>query len=282
MKQVEDTCEWDAWLMNEFLELLPVPAEREMPAGSLERRKAALVQLIGAEVSLPGRAAGRLARLRSLRVWLTTLGLVIAVLVSVCSALAATHVRKRGTRATVETVLAVAGGPAVAALAAAPRVRGRVAIRLSGIGREHAGPVGAAPGHARLMTLRRSRRRWLAALGVAAIFALVGAAAGSSGNSPGRSVEIIVGAVAAQGVRVTDTDLARSVEIMSNRLAQLGDQGSVTRRPGSQQIVIRLDGLSLATARSQAQTISSKGRVEFYDLTPSLLGTGRRTEASRG
>ncbi len=172
MKQVEDTCEWDAWLMNEFLELLPVPAEREMPAGSLERRKAALVQLIGAEVSLPGRAAGRLARLRSLRVWLTTLGLVIAVLVSVCSALAATHVRKRGTRATVETVLAVAGGPAVAALAAAPRVRGRVAIRLSGIGREHAGPVGAAPGHARLMTLRRSRRRWLAPLGFAAFFAL--------------------------------------------------------------------------------------------------------------
>ncbi len=146
MKQVEDTCEWDAWLMNEFLELLPVPAEREMPAGSFERRKAALVQLIDAELSLTGRAVGRLARLRSLRVWLTTLGLVIAVLASVCSALAATHVRDHATRATVETVLAVSGGPAVAALAAAPRVRGRVAMRLSGIGRYQAGPLVLLPG----------------------------------------------------------------------------------------------------------------------------------------
>ncbi len=121
------------------------------------------------------------------------------------------------------------------------------------------------------MSLWRSRRSWLAALSVAAIFALVGGAAGASGNSPGRGVEILVSPIAAPGVRVTNADLARSVEIMRNRLAQLGDQGSVTRKPGSEEIEIRLDGLSLVTARSQAQTISKTGRVEFYDLTPSLL-----------
>jgi hypothetical protein len=107
--------------MNELLELLPVPAERDMPSGSLERRKAALLQLVEAELRMGDRKATRLGRLRGLRAWLTSLGIILALVAVVSSTLLATHVRPHTTRVVVEAAVALGTGPVVASLVAVPR-----------------------------------------------------------------------------------------------------------------------------------------------------------------
>jgi hypothetical protein len=103
--------------MNELLDLLPVPAERDMPSGSLERRKTALLQLVEADLQ----QATRLSRLRGLRTWLTSLGIVLALIAVVSSTLLAAHVRPHTTRVVAETAVALGTGPVVASLVAVPR-----------------------------------------------------------------------------------------------------------------------------------------------------------------
>src|SRR5262245_25622033 len=98
--------------MTDLLDLLPVPAERDLPPGRLELRAAALVAAVEAE------ASARTARRGRLRSWLTSLGLLIASSAAACSILLAGNVKLDRTLAA-EAVLA--GGSGLVVLAALPR-----------------------------------------------------------------------------------------------------------------------------------------------------------------
>jgi hypothetical protein len=87
--------------MNDFLELFPIPAERDLPYGRLEHHKAALLQRVDADLRTRGRRAGRL---RGLLAWLTSLGIMLALIGVAGSTLLTTHFRAQGTRAAVEAV----------------------------------------------------------------------------------------------------------------------------------------------------------------------------------
>jgi hypothetical protein len=92
--------------VNPLLDLLPVPAERDLPPGRLDQRAAALVAAV--ETERPRRAR--------LRRWLTML-LASAVASTV---LAAGGARVDTTRLA-ETAAVVAAGSGLVALAVAPR-----------------------------------------------------------------------------------------------------------------------------------------------------------------
>ena len=98
--------------MNELLDLLPVPPERDLPSGRLEARAAALVAAIEAE---PAAARG------GLRSWLTSLGVLLASLAVVCSVLLAGSARPHETEIAAKTVVVLAAGTGAVALAIAPR-----------------------------------------------------------------------------------------------------------------------------------------------------------------
>ena len=116
----------------------------------------------------------------------------------------------------------------------------------------------------------RAVSRFVAALGAAAfLLGLVGFAGSSTRDRPG--VELTLRAVASPGRAESASQLNRSVLIMRDRLGRIGAHGSVTRKPGSQLILIRLDGVSPTTGRADGEVISKTGLIEFYDLTPSLL-----------
>jgi hypothetical protein len=106
--------------MNEFLELLPVPAERDMPAGCFEQRKAALLRLVEADLEMGDQNASRLGRLRGLRAWLTLLGVILALVAVVSSTLLTTHVRAQRTQVVVEAAVVLGSGPVIAALTVTP------------------------------------------------------------------------------------------------------------------------------------------------------------------
>jgi hypothetical protein len=94
-------------MLNDFHELLPVPAERDLPPGRLEQRKHALLDHVAAETR--GRRAGAF---RALRLWL--LSLVLGTV------LVGTTVRGAAPQRLAEVTAAVAAAPAaVAAVAAA-------------------------------------------------------------------------------------------------------------------------------------------------------------------
>jgi hypothetical protein len=101
--------------MNEFRDLLPVPAERDLPFGRLEHRKAALVQRVEADLQAGERKVLGLQRLRGLRTWLTSLGILLALIAVAGSALLTTHVRAQGARVAVEAV-ALGSAPVAASL----------------------------------------------------------------------------------------------------------------------------------------------------------------------
>jgi hypothetical protein len=106
--------------MNEVRELLAVPAERDMPSASFEQRKAALLEVVEADLRMADRARGRL---RGLRGWLTSLGVILALIGVAGSTLLTTRVRPQGMRVAVEAAVVVGSGPVVASLAALPRPR---------------------------------------------------------------------------------------------------------------------------------------------------------------
>jgi hypothetical protein len=93
-----------------LLELLPVPAERDLPPGRLELRAAALVEALEAAPSV-----GRVRR------WLTALGLLVAAVALACSVLLAGSVRPNETGVAAKTVVVLAAGSGIVALAVAPR-----------------------------------------------------------------------------------------------------------------------------------------------------------------
>jgi hypothetical protein len=112
--------------MTDFLELLPVPAERDLPSGGFEQRKVALVQFVATDLRSGDRKAIRLGRLRGLRIWLMSIGMSLALVATVGSMLT-THVRPQSTRVAVETAVALGSGPVVASLLTMPLRDARMA-----------------------------------------------------------------------------------------------------------------------------------------------------------
>ena len=99
-------------MTSELFDLLPVPAERDLPSGRLELHRAALVSTIEAEPVAAGRLRG----------WLTSLGLLLAAIAVVCSVVFAGSARPHETEAAAKaTVVVLAGSTGIAALALAPR-----------------------------------------------------------------------------------------------------------------------------------------------------------------
>jgi hypothetical protein len=103
--------------MNELLELMPVPGERELPPGRLEERRAGLLAAIEAE-PVAGRRRVRLGMF--VRGWLASIGLLLACLVVFCSFLVAGGPREQQGESAAKTVLVVAGASGIAAFAVAP------------------------------------------------------------------------------------------------------------------------------------------------------------------
>jgi len=96
--------------VSELLRLLPVPAERELPPAAFERRKAALVRSVEAELRAAAHTRRRLARLRSL------LGTFFAVVVLGSAVLLATQARTDSTRVLVGVTVVAGSAPLVASL----------------------------------------------------------------------------------------------------------------------------------------------------------------------
>ena len=77
--------------MNEILDLLPIPAERDFPAGQLEARRDALVAAaLGETAREPAaRRVLRAARGHVTRTWLSLLGILALGVALVCTGLSA-------------------------------------------------------------------------------------------------------------------------------------------------------------------------------------------------
>ena len=98
-------------MTRDLLDLLPVPAERDLPPGRLEALGAALVAAIEAEPA-PSRV----------RSWLTSLGLFVASAIAACAVLFAGGIRPPESQVAAKTVVVLAGGSGLVALAVvAPR-----------------------------------------------------------------------------------------------------------------------------------------------------------------
>lgn len=96
--------------MTSELDLLPVPAERDLPPGRLELRAAAVVAAVEA-----GPARGRLRR------WVGSLVLILASVAAVCSVVFADAVRPHETATAAKTAAVVVAGSGAVALALALR-----------------------------------------------------------------------------------------------------------------------------------------------------------------
>jgi len=105
--------------MNEILDLLPIPAERDFPLGQLEARRDALVAAIRVEVASEpfARRAMRAARGGIAKSWLSLLGM-LAVGVGLLTLGFSTQ--QRPVQRDAVAVLAVAGTVQIA-IAVAPR-----------------------------------------------------------------------------------------------------------------------------------------------------------------
>jgi hypothetical protein len=118
--------------MNEILDLLPIPAERDLPPGRLEMRRDALVAAIATDA-----ARGPLARrvLRAARehvagAWLSVLAMLALGLALVCNGVSGQHRTARSDAVAVLTVTTAAQ----IAVVAAPAI-GSIPVRLPVAGR---------------------------------------------------------------------------------------------------------------------------------------------------
>src|SRR5215472_14071431 len=102
--------------MNEILDLLPIPAERDFPAGRLEARRSALVTAIRVDEPLARRAM-RAARGGLARTWLSLLGILALSLAMLTLGFSS---QQRPAQREAVTILAVAA-TAQLAIALAPR-----------------------------------------------------------------------------------------------------------------------------------------------------------------
>jgi hypothetical protein len=108
--------------MNEILDMLPVPAERDFPPGRLDARRDALVAAIRLDMAHEpfARRVLRAARGQITRSWLSLLGILalgIALVAIGCSG------QQRPSPRGAVALLAVAGTAQVAAAAVVPRAR---------------------------------------------------------------------------------------------------------------------------------------------------------------
>jgi hypothetical protein len=113
--------------MNEILDLLPIPAERDLPAGQVEARRDALVAAIATNAGREplARRAVRVARGHITGAWLSLLAMLALGLALVCSGVSGQH---RTAQSDAMAVLAITSAAQIA-VAAAPAI-GSIPVRL--------------------------------------------------------------------------------------------------------------------------------------------------------
>jgi hypothetical protein len=113
--------------MNEILDLLPIPAERDLPPGRLEMRRDALVAAIATDTAREplARRAMRAVRGHIIGAWLSLLAMLALGLALVCSGVSGQH---RTARSDAVAVLAITSAAQIA-VAAAPAI-GSIPVRL--------------------------------------------------------------------------------------------------------------------------------------------------------
>lgn len=106
--------------MNEFLDLLPIPEERDFPEGQFEARRAALVAAVRVDLADEpfARRALRAARGGITKSWLSLLGILALGIALISLGVSA---QQRPVQRDAAAVLAVAGTAQIM-IAAAPRV----------------------------------------------------------------------------------------------------------------------------------------------------------------
>ena len=125
-----------------------------------------------------------------------------------------------------------------------------------------------------------TRRNYLILLGLI-LAAIVGAALLIVPGSPVQrkshlgldlqgGLEVVLQAVPPKGHKLTPADIARSVEIMRNRIDKLGVSEPEIRKQGSNQIVIQLAGVH--DPKKAAELIGKTAQLELFDLEADLTG----------
>jgi hypothetical protein len=105
--------------MNDILDLLPIPAERDFPAGQMAARRDALVAAVAAEQSQRRslRGAVRAARGHITRSWLALVAVLAVALVFLTASVSGDQSRVTTTS---EVLLAAAGAAQLVAVVASP------------------------------------------------------------------------------------------------------------------------------------------------------------------
>lgn len=126
--------------MSELRDLLSVPAERDLPAGRLELRKAELLRAVEADLRAAQKNVTRSGRLRSLRAWLISLVILVAVGAGLASSWSRAGLARQPTPALVGVVAAASAAPALASLVASPSAaRGGTPVSRPAFKRPHGG-----------------------------------------------------------------------------------------------------------------------------------------------
>ncbi|HEY4348505.1 MAG TPA: hypothetical protein VGM80_13035 [Gaiellaceae bacterium] len=82
-----------------------------------------------------------------------------------------------------------------------------------------------------------------------------------------RQLRIVLQAVAPEGTKIAPAAVDKSVAIMRKRLGQLGLHGTIERTSGTNRVVVLLSG---KPSNDTTVTLSKRGLLELYDLTPAL------------
>jgi SecD/SecF fusion protein len=89
-------------------------------------------------------------------------------------------------------------------------------------------------------------------------------------------LEVVLKAVPPKGHVLTQDDLDRSVNVMRNRVDQLGVSEPEIRKQGADQIIIQLAGIH--DPKKAAQIIGKTAQLELYDLEADLTGPSVRAQ----
>jgi SecD/SecF fusion protein len=89
-------------------------------------------------------------------------------------------------------------------------------------------------------------------------------------------LEVVLKALPPKGHKLTQQDLDRSVNVMRNRVDQLGVSEPEIRKQGGDQIIIQLAGIH--DPKKAAQIIGKTAQLELYDLESDLTGPSIRAQ----
>ena len=115
----------------------------------------------------------------------------------------------------------------------------------------------------------------------AAVFlaAVVGCGGQSLQSRGGSGVELTLRAVPSEGQPpITSAQLQKAADIVRNRMRKLGAAGKVTTRPGSDELVVRIDGARLRP--EELHLLDVTAQLMLFDFENDLTGPSRDANGS--